>query len=79
MHQKKPFYLVVSLAKSYVGVVAQEIHGGAMAVTNVRKLALYNNTIQMRCAVIAASQTQLTLAKLRDETTDITSQAQLIV
>ena len=69
-------------------IVAQEIHGGTMAVAKVQKLALYGDSMQRRCSMIATSLKEIVLAKLRnapcfglqlDETTDITSQAQLIV
>ena len=88
MSQKKPFTLAESVVKPCLEIVAQEIHGGATAVTKVQKLALSDNTMQRRCSMIAASLKEIVLAKLRlatcfglqlDETTDITSKAQLIV
>ena len=54
----------------------------------VQKLALSDNSMQRRCSLIAASLKEIVLPKLRnapyfglqlDETTDITSQTQLIV
>ena len=87
MSQKKPFTLAESVVKPCLEIVAQEIHGGATAVTKVQKLALSDNTMQRRCSMIAASLKEIVLAKLRlapcfglqlDETTDITSKAQLI-
>ena len=88
MSQKKPFTLAVSVVNPCLEIVAQEIHGGTTAVAKVQKLALSDNSMQRRCLMIAASLKEIVLAKLRnapcfglqlDETTDITSQAQLIV
>ena len=88
MSQMKPFTLAESVAKPCLEIVAQEIHGGTMAVTKVQKLALSDNTMQRRCSLIAASLKEIFLAKLRlapcfglqlDEMTYITSKAQLIV
>ena len=56
--------------------------------TKVQKLALFDNTMQRRSSMIAASPKEIVLAKLSlapcfglqlNETTDITSKAQLIV
>ena len=88
MSQKKPFTLAESVVKPCLEIVAQEIHGGATAVTKVQKLALSDNTMQRRCSLIAASLKEIVLAKLLlapffglqlDEMTYITSKAQLIV
>ena len=88
MSHKKPFILAESVVKSRLEIVAQEIHGGATAVTKVQKLALSDNTKQRKCSMIAASLKEIVLAKIRlapcfglqlDETTDITSEVQLIV
>ena len=88
MSQKKPFTLAESLVKLCLEIAAQEIHGGATAVTKVQKLALSDNTMQRRCSMIAALLKEIVLAKLHlalcfglqlGETTDITSEAQLIV
>ena len=86
--QKKPFISAESVVKPCLEIVAHEIHGGVTAVTKVQKLALSDNTVQRRCSMIAASLIVIVLAKLRltpcfrlqlDETTGITSKAQLIV
>ena len=88
MSQKKSFTLAESVVKPCLEIIAQEIYGGATAVTKVQKLALSDNTMQRRCSMIAASLKEMVLAKLRlapcfglqlDETTDITSKAHLIV
>ena len=84
MSQKKPFTLAESVVKPCLEIVAQEIHGGATAVTTVQKLALSDITMQSRCSMIAASLKEIVLAKLRlalcfgfqlQETADITSKA----
>ena len=88
MPQRKPFTLAESVVKPCLEIVAQEIHGGATAVTKVQKLAFSDNTMQKRCSMIAASLKEIVQAKLclalcfglqLDEITDITSKAQLIV
>ena len=88
MSQRKPFTLAESVIKPCLEIAAQEIHGGATAVATVQKLALSDNTMQRRSSMIAASLKDIVLTKLHhapcfglqlDETTDITSQAQLIV
>ena len=88
MSQKKPFTLAESVVKPCLEIIAQEIYGGATAVTEVQKVALSDNTKHRRSSIIAASLKEIVLAKLRlapcfglqlDETTDVTSKAQLIV
>ena len=88
MSQKKSFTLAEYVVKPCLEIVAQEIHGETTAVTKVQKVALSDNIMQRRSSMIAASLKEIVLAKLRlapcfglqlDETTDITSKAQLIV
>ena len=59
MSQRKPFTLTEGVVKPCLKIIGQEIHGGAMPVTKVQKLALSNKTMQKSCSLTDASLEEL--------------------
>ena len=88
LKSKDPYTELEFVVLPYLKVAADLIHGGKEAVKKVSKISLSDTTVSCRSQIIATDLEDQMIQKLKkaplfaiqlDETTDIASQAQLIV
>ncbi|XP_077974548.1 zinc finger BED domain-containing protein 5-like [Styela clava] len=88
MKVKRPYTELERVVLPCLEIVADLIHGGTKAVDKVKKIAVSDTTVWRRCAVISADLKEQLIQKLLeassfgiqlDESTDISSESQLMV
>ena len=88
MKVKRPYTELESVVLPCLEIVADLIHGGKKEVNKIKQIPLSDTTVAQRCAVISADIKEQLIQKILkassfgvqlDESTDITSEAQLIV